>query len=301
MHGLGGLPSNYRRPLSVGFRIGGVNDLNRQSVFLAVTDAVRQRGRFKDKLYVGYDPNGIVAYHGNFDEDTWDDDKTDYQNQADFQQDMLNAASSIQRVTGLPTSFARVAPNDAARTIIFGTAAALPPPPPPPPVSIPSGEGLYSPNTPPPSTTMTVKQLQERLMAAGVSVRGGADGRWGANTKAALETFAGARGISLPTLGARSDYMQSGSNITIPSALDSALPAASGSSSRSGGGGGGGGARPPAPTPDVTPDVPTPVTPGFDYGGKSEEETELPWPWIGAGVGVVALLGIWYMRSRRAS
>ena len=189
------------------------------------------------------------------------------------------------------------------------------------PVQPTPGEGLYTPDKPPStpgpvspsftppqapaSVTMTVKQLQQRLIAAGVNVRGGADGRWGSGTRTAFESFASARGITMPTLGSRSDYVQSGSNVTIPAAVAAALPAASGGGgggSSGGGGGGGGGGGSPQPAPDVTPDVPGPVTPDSDYGGGvREEKSELPWPWIGAGVGVVALLGVWYLSRRKAS
>ena len=97
-------------------------------------------------------------------------------------------------------------------------------PPAAPPAASPDTQ-LSTPSQAPASATMTVKVLQQRLIASGARLRGGDDGRWGSGTKGALEAFASARGISLPTLGARSDYMQSGGNVTIPAALDAALPA----------------------------------------------------------------------------
>jgi hypothetical protein len=176
----------------------------------------------------------------------------------------------------------------------------------------------------PTNPTMSVRELQRRLMAAGMDVgRSGADNVWGRLTEKALATFATQKGLPLPPIGMPGKYIVSGSSVTIPAAVAAALPAASGGSSggggsssgsgsssgggSSGGGGGGGGGSQrsgdsPRPAPDVTPDVPGPVTPDSDYGGRvREEEGELPWPWIGAGVGVVALLGVWYLSRRSAS
>jgi hypothetical protein len=192
----------------------------------------------------------------------------------------------------------------------------------------------YAPTNP----TMSVRELQRRLMAAGMDVgRTGADNVWGDRTERALATFVTQKGLPLPPIGMPGKYIVSGSSVTIPAAVAAALPAASGGSSsggrssggrssggRSSGGGssgggsgggsgdgggssgGGGGSQrsgdSPRPAPDVTPDVPGPVTPDSDYGGRvREEKSELPWPWIGAGVGVVALLGVWYLRRRKAS
>lgn len=168
--------------------------------------------------------------------------------------------------------------------------SSTPPQAPPSPVATP-GEQSFTPPQAPASVTMTVKLLQQRLIAAGVSVPGGADGRWGNGTRTALESFATARSVALPSLGSRSDYVQSGSNITVPAALASALPAAGGGSSggRSvpSGGGGGGGAQPGEPSPgDSEPLVPE------STGGK------LPWPYIGAGIGI-ALMAAAFMLSRR--
>lgn len=171
----------------------------------------------------------------------------------------------------------------------------------------------------PTNPTMSVRELQRRLIAAGMDVgRTGADNVWGRLTEKALVTFATQKGLPLPPIGMPGKYIVSGSSVTIPAEVAAALPAASGgrssdggssggggSSSSSDGGGGGGSQRSggsPRPAPDVTPDVPGPVTPDSDYGGRvREEKSELPWPWIGAGVGVVALLGVWYLSRRKAS
>ena len=191
----------------------------------------------------------------------------------------------------------------------------------------------YAPTNP----TMSVRELQRRLMAAGMDVgRTGADNVWGERTERALATFATQKGLPLPPLGMPGKYIVSGSSVTIPAAVAAALPAASGGSSggrssggrssggRSSGGGssgggsgdgggdgggssgGGGGSQrsgdSPRPAPDVVPDAPAPVTADSDYGGRVREETsELPWPWIGAGLGVLALLGVWYWNERQAS
>ena len=169
--------------------------------------------------------------------------------------------------------------------------------------STPSGEGLYTPSTPPtappgpqlstppqapPSTTVTVKLLQQRLIAAGVRLQGGDDGRWGSNTKTALESFAASKGITLPVLGSRSDYVQSGANVTIPAALAAALPAPSGGSST--------GRRTPRDSEPASPDEQPPG--GSETLVPEATGSKLPWGYIGAGVGI-ALLAAAFMLSRR--
>lgn len=153
----------------------------------------------------------------------------------------------------------------------------------------------------PTNPTMSVRELQRRLMAAGMDVgRSGADNVWGRLTEKALATFATQKGLPLPPIGMPGKYIVSGSSVTIPAAVAAALPAASGGGGggSSGGGGGGGSQRSgdsPRPAPDVTSDVPGPVTPDSDYGGRvREEESGLPWGWIaGIVVSAAALFALW--------
>lgn len=175
-----------------------------------------------------------------------------------------------------------------------------------------SGEGLYTPSKPSggeqlftappslPSVTMTVEVLQARLVASGARIS--VDNRWGNNTKSALERFAGARGITLPTLGVQADYVLRGSDITIPAALASALPVARGGGSgpRPSGSGAGEGKDQGSTVPgdQGEPGDSTDVTRG-EYGAATSGSS-IPWAWVGAAVGVAALVAV-VMLSKRDS
>lgn len=125
------------------------------------------------------------------------------------------AVKLVQRVNGLPETGV----VDARTAQVLGLAG-----------------GASSPSTPAPAGTVVqygahgaaVKRIQQMLIAAGVGVRGGADGIFGSHTRASVRAFQQSKG--LPVTGA------------VDAATDAALVAASG-------GGGGGGGTPSTPAP----------------------------------------------------
>jgi hypothetical protein len=103
-----------------------------------------------------------------------------------------------------------------------------------------------------------VRDLQLRLVRSRPDLV--ADGAWGGKTRGALEAFARARGISLPSFGTRGDYrLASGGKVRVPLALANALP--------------GPAARGAAPARSAVPErpsrsLPTPSEPSSEGGGE---------------------------------
>ena len=103
-----------------------------------------------------------------------------------------------------------------------------------------------------------VRDLQLRLVRSRPDLV--ADGAWGGKTRGALEAFARARGISLPSFGTRGDYkLASGGKVRVPLALANALPDPA--------------ARGAAPARSAVPErpsrsLPTPSEPSSESGGE---------------------------------
>jgi len=93
------------------------------------------------------------------------------------------------------------------------------------------GPNPFTSGTAPVGADMPIREVQLRLIRAGKSIV--ADGVWGAKTRGALESFARARGIALPSFGTRGDYKLMGNKVRLPQALATALPdPASGAAAR---------------------------------------------------------------------
>jgi peptidoglycan hydrolase-like protein with peptidoglycan-binding domain len=163
------------------------------------------------------------------------------------------------------------------------------------------GPNPFASGTAPVGADMPIREVQLRLIRAGKSIA--ADGAWGAKTRGALESFARARGIALPSFGTRGDYKLMGNKVRMPLALATALPEpASGAATRPR-------SQPRTPAPSALPSA-EPSAPPAEELAPPPPMTEAAWyesdtikaalPWtLAAVVGVAGFL--WWKRRSAAA
>lgn len=283
-------------PLDLRFRGSGVTSANVGPVLAAIRAAVLATRHFETPSYLGWGTDGTLVYRGEV--------RSSNYTLGQILGFMQRLASEVTQQTGKQVRVVRVSYTNVPSRFVEpagdspgGSPAAAPPP---------SGEGLMS-RVPPPeelmsvppsltlppapqSQTVTVRELQQRLNAAGHRPRLSTDGRWGTNTQRALEAFAAAQGVTLPALDSGSSYRKvSATEVVVPGALWAKLPAPTGGQS----------SPPRRPSPAVVEDEPSEGTPpppsdeqDRDSSGARPVGGGVPWMWIGVAAACAVAVGL---------